>query len=76
MYELQSGQHEGCMHMQVLEVLHKASQAVKVTWKADELDKENKDPMPASGTQTVPAQAALRIISACHASQYLLTARS
>ena len=51
--------HEGCSHMQVLEVLHKASQAVKVTWKTDELDKENTDPMPASGAQRAHSQAAL-----------------
>ena len=66
MYGLQSGKREGCMHMQVLEVLHKASQAVKVTWKTDELDKENKDPMPASGAQTIGAPIALRVDSACH----------
>ena len=55
MYDLRGGMaHEHCTRMQVLEVLRKASQAVKVTWKTDELDKENKDPMPASGAQTVP----------------------
>ena len=51
-------ENEHCTCMQVLEVLRRASQAVKVTWKTDELDKENKDPMPAAGTQKVPAQAA------------------
>ena len=76
MYELQSGQHEGHMHMQVLDVLHKASQAVNVTWKTDELDKENKDPMPASGAQTVPAETAVWNPSACQASQWALTACS
>ena len=35
--------------VQVLEVLQKASQAVRVTWKTDDLDKENEEPMPAAG---------------------------
>ena len=38
----------------MLEVLQRASQAVKVTWKSDEQDKENEDPLPASGEHTWP----------------------
>ena len=41
--------------MQVLEVLQRASQAVKVTWMSDDQDKENKDPLPASGEHTCQA---------------------
>ncbi len=37
--------------MQVLEVLQRASQAVKVTWKSDDQDKENEEPLAASGEQ-------------------------
>ena len=33
----------------MLEVLQKASQAVRVTWKTDELDKENEEHVPAAG---------------------------
>ena len=35
--------------LQVLEVLQKASQTLKVTWKTDDLDKENGNPLPAAG---------------------------
>ena len=38
----------------MLEVLQRASQAVKVTWKSDDQDKENEDPLPASGERTRP----------------------
>lgn len=44
---------------QVLEVLQKASQAVKVTWQTDDLDKENSKPLPAAGesaSPTLPSQ--------------------
>ena len=30
-------------------MLQKASQAVKVTWQTDDLDKENNEPLPAGG---------------------------
>jgi len=35
--------------LQVLEVLQKASQTLKVTWKTDDLDKENENSLPAAG---------------------------
>ena len=37
----------------MLEVLQKASQAVKVTWRTDDLDKENDEPVPAAGERAI-----------------------